>query len=69
MGCGGSKADTASEPNNQETAATHGNEANASPTLDARLPFSNYREFFTLKNYFKSIRRAEADCAKNMLAE
>jgi len=35
--------------------------------LDARLPFANYREFFTLKNYWKAAGRREKECAKGLL--
>ncbi|VDK41887.1 unnamed protein product [Gongylonema pulchrum] len=36
--------------------------------VDARLPYANFRELFTLKNYWKTVRRNERDCAKTMLA-
>lgn len=64
MGCGGSKTDTVSEPKNENNAAGD----NAVPNLDARLPYSNYREFYTFKNYWKTIKRNDAECGKNMFA-
>jgi hypothetical protein len=64
MGCGGSKPEAAAAP----TEVKAQNEAaEAIPKLDPQIPFT-YREFFTLKNYWKSIRRNEADCGKAMLA-
>jgi hypothetical protein len=70
MGCGGSKAaDSVAEPKNQPNGtAAAANEAGNAPTLDSRLPFANYREAFTFKNYWKTIRRNEAECGKNLLA-
>lgn len=35
-------------------------------TVDNRLPFSQFRELYTLKNYFKTVRRNEKQCAKFM---
>ncbi|VDM80294.1 unnamed protein product [Strongylus vulgaris] len=39
------------------------------PTVDSRLPYPNFRELFTLKNYWKTIRRNDKDCGKMMLAK
>ncbi|VDL70556.1 unnamed protein product [Nippostrongylus brasiliensis] len=39
------------------------------PTVDSRLPYPNFRELFTLKNYWKTIRRNEKDCGKMLLAK
>lgn len=36
---------------------------------DPRLPYANFRELFTLKNYWKTIRRNDKDCAKTMFAQ
>ncbi|VDM38824.1 unnamed protein product [Toxocara canis] len=36
---------------------------------DPRLPYPNFRELFTLKNYWKTVRRNEKDCGKTMLAK
>lgn len=70
MGCGGSKAaESVVEPKNQSNgAAGAGAETGNAPKLDSRLPFSNYREAFTFKNYWKTIRRNEADCGKSLFA-
>ncbi|EYC26969.1 hypothetical protein Y032_0009g453 [Ancylostoma ceylanicum] len=38
------------------------------PTVDSRLPYPNFRELFTLKNYWKTIRRNDKDCGKMLLA-
>ncbi|CAJ0960868.1 unnamed protein product, partial [Mesorhabditis belari] len=38
------------------------------PQTDPRLPYSNFREVFTLKNFWKTIRRNEKDCGKAMFA-
>ena len=37
--------------------------------LDARLPYSGFRDFFTLKNYWKTVRRNEKGCAMRLLYE
>ncbi|VDO93679.1 unnamed protein product [Heligmosomoides polygyrus] len=39
------------------------------PTVDSRLPYPNFRELFTLKNYWKTIRRTDKECGKTMLAK
>ncbi|CAD6186702.1 unnamed protein product [Caenorhabditis auriculariae] len=44
-------------------------EEEAPPQLDARLPYPNFRELFTLKNYWKTVRRNDKDCGKFMLAK
>ncbi|CAD5223903.1 unnamed protein product [Bursaphelenchus okinawaensis] len=41
---------------------------NAPPSLDTRIGFASFRDFFTLKNYWKTVRRGEAECGKNLLA-
>jgi hypothetical protein len=64
MGCGGSKTETAPEPKNENNAA----ETNAVPKLDSRLPFTNYRDFYSFKNYWKTIKRNDVECGKNMFA-
>jgi hypothetical protein len=35
--------------------------------VDSRLPFSNFKELFTLKNYWKTVRRNDAMCSKTMM--
>ncbi|KAL3984596.1 Globin family protein [Acanthocheilonema viteae] len=37
--------------------------------VDPRLPYPNFRELFTLKNYWKTVRRNERDCAKMIFAK
>ncbi|KAI6199902.1 Globin [Aphelenchoides besseyi] len=49
--------------NGKETADNSG-----VPKLDARLEFDSYRSFFTLKNFYKTIRRQEVESGKNMFA-
>ncbi|KAF8381935.1 glb-25, partial [Pristionchus pacificus] len=41
----------------------------AAPECDSRLPFSNFRELFTLKNYWKTVKRNDVQCGKTMLAK
>ncbi|MFH4974343.1 hypothetical protein AB6A40_001052 [Gnathostoma spinigerum] len=36
---------------------------------DPRLPFPNFRELFTLKNYWKTVRRNDKECGKVMMAK
>ncbi|VDM96327.1 unnamed protein product [Thelazia callipaeda] len=45
------------------------NENDAQQKMDLRLPYQQFREIFTLKNYWKTIRRNERDCAKTMFAK
>lgn len=37
------------------------------PTTDNRLPFGQYRELFTLRNYWKTVQRNKDTCGKQML--
>lgn len=46
-----------------------GVENDEQPKVDPRLPYPNFRELFTLKNYWKTVRRNEHDCAKMMFAK
>lgn len=57
MGSGISKNDKVLQQN-QET--------NNNIVIDNRLPFLQFRELYTLKNYFKTVRRYEDTCAKQM---
>lgn len=41
--------------------------ADAPPPVDKRLPFENYRQIFTLKNYWKSISRSAEKSSKLLL--
>ncbi|GMR34689.1 hypothetical protein PMAYCL1PPCAC_04884, partial [Pristionchus mayeri] len=43
--------------------------ADAPPETDPRLPFANFRELFTLKNFWKTIKRNDVACGKTMLAK
>ncbi len=36
-------------------------------SLDSRIPFESYRDFFTLKNYWKSVDRKRADAGNCLL--
>uniref|UniRef100_A0A914HD98 Globin family profile domain-containing protein n=1 Tax=Globodera rostochiensis TaxID=31243 RepID=A0A914HD98_GLORO len=35
--------------------------------MDSRLPYTDFRELFTLKNYWKTVRRNDVACGKTML--
>ncbi|KAL1236911.1 Neuroglobin [Trichinella spiralis] len=50
--------------NNQPSTA---NTQQAIPQLDKRLPFANYREWYSLKNFWKTIQRNKDQCAKILL--
>ncbi|KJH43422.1 globin [Dictyocaulus viviparus] len=39
------------------------------PSVDSRLPYPNFRELFTLKNYWKSVRRNDKECGKLLLSK
>lgn len=45
-----------------------GAESDEQQRVDPLLPYPNFRELFTLKNYWKTIRRNERDCAKIIFA-
>ncbi|CAB3398910.1 unnamed protein product [Caenorhabditis bovis] len=63
MGSGASKASKAAVVVEPEQPAAE------APQLDARLPYPNFRELFTLKNYWKTVRRNEKECGKTMFAK
>ncbi|VDP07371.1 unnamed protein product [Soboliphyme baturini] len=42
-------------------------EFSALPAIDKRLPFTNYREWYSLKNYWKTVQRNKEKCAKLLL--
>ncbi|KAI1722816.1 globin domain-containing protein [Ditylenchus destructor] len=76
MGSGASKsggAVTARRPTlNNGISKNHTNgdangttESNA-VVVDRRLPYANFRELFNTKNYWKTVKRNEAQCAKMM---
>uniref|UniRef100_A0A1I8B2H1 GLOBIN domain-containing protein n=1 Tax=Meloidogyne hapla TaxID=6305 RepID=A0A1I8B2H1_MELHA len=71
MGSGASKNTTISTTianNHQANGTTSSGENNKeSVKVDSRLPFNEFRELFTLKNYWKTVRRNDSQCAKNML--
>ncbi|KRY99702.1 hypothetical protein T11_15963 [Trichinella zimbabwensis] len=50
--------------NNQPSTA---NTQQAIPQLDKQLPFANYREWYSLKNFWKTIQRNKDQCAKILL--
>ncbi|CAL2044300.1 unnamed protein product [Caenorhabditis brenneri] len=64
MGSGASKApaEKAKPPEPPQPAAE-------TPQLDIRLPYPNFRELFTMKNYWKTVRRNEKECGKFMFAK
>ncbi len=39
------------------------NEVMSPINTDSRLPYPNFRDLFTLKNYWKTIRRNDKQCA------
>lgn len=41
----------------------------APPKVDTRLPFPQFRELFTLKNYWKTVRRNDKECGNAMFAK
>uniref|UniRef100_A0A915DZB6 Globin family profile domain-containing protein n=1 Tax=Ditylenchus dipsaci TaxID=166011 RepID=A0A915DZB6_9BILA len=47
-------------------AAPNGADAEANVVVDKRLPFSQFRELFTMKNYWKTVRRNDKQCSKTM---
>lgn len=53
---------------NGHAADENGAENGGVPQVDSRLPY-NFRDLYTLKNYWKTIRRNEKDCAKVILAK
>lgn len=65
MGCISSKRDNDTA---QSTTANTGSQQKAQDDaggggniqVDNRLPFTNYRDVFSLKNYWKSVRRKES---------
>ena len=67
MGSGASKAPV-EKPKPPEP-ADQAQPAAEAPTLDSRLPYPNFRELFTMKNYFKTVRRNEKECSKFMFAK
>lgn len=70
MGSGASKNNTSTtvaNNNNQQLNNGTTSSEKESVKVDSRLPFNEFRELFTLKNYWKTIRRNDSLCAKNML--
>jgi len=68
MGCVSSKSDEGAGAGAGETVPLDPSaKDDTQKQLDARLPFANYREFFTLKNYWKAVGRREKECAKALL--
>lgn len=69
MGAGSSspkpRVDTVPDTKKANAAAE---ENDSPPQVDTRLPY-NFRDLYTLKNYWKTVRRNEKDCAKVMLAK
>lgn len=39
------------------------------PEVDKRLPFQDFRDLFTLKNYWKTVQRNEKICKKTIFAK
>ncbi|CAI2355235.1 unnamed protein product [Caenorhabditis sp. 36 PRJEB53466] len=72
MGSGASKSTASAEKAKPPEPAGGGGgqqPAAETPTLDTRLPYPNFRELFTMKNYWKTVRRNEKDCGKFMFAK
>jgi len=67
MGCVSSKAEGDAPAAAGAQQANNTANEDAPKQLDSKLPFANYREFYTLKNYWKAVGRKEKDCAKSML--
>ncbi|GMS80103.1 hypothetical protein PENTCL1PPCAC_2278, partial [Pristionchus entomophagus] len=69
MGSGSSSSGRPS-PSPAATAAKGGDQPEAAaPECDSRLPFSNFRELFTLKNYWKTVKRNDQQCGKTMMSK
>lgn len=66
MGCISSKSGndtpntTATTAKAQDDAGGGGGGGGGNIQVDNRLPFGNYRDVFSLKNYWKSVRRKES---------
>ncbi|GMT11015.1 hypothetical protein PFISCL1PPCAC_28747, partial [Pristionchus fissidentatus] len=70
MGSGSSSSGRPSPAPAAAAAAKGGDQPEAAaPECDSRLPFSNFRELFTLKNYWKTVKRNDTQCGKTMLAK
>jgi hypothetical protein len=69
MGSGASKSGSAvTAVHTPAAAAAAAEEAGKEPVkVDSRLPFNEFRELFTLKNYWKTVRRNDSICAKAMM--
>ena len=68
MGSGASKSGSAVTAVHTPAAAAAAEEAGKEPVkVDSRLPFNEFRELFTLKNYWKTVRRNDSICAKAMM--
>uniref|UniRef100_A0AC35UGX5 GLOBIN domain-containing protein n=1 Tax=Rhabditophanes sp. KR3021 TaxID=114890 RepID=A0AC35UGX5_9BILA len=62
----GASSGSSSPNNNNGPDKSNANDAGAPQTVDSRLPFS-FRELYTLKNYYKAVRRTDKECGKAML--
>ena len=63
----GAGASNEGRPNTAGGAGAAGAEdPSAPPTPDSRLPFANYRELYTMKNFWKAVKRKEGPCSKQM---
>lgn len=62
MGSGASSAKAPKAPAGNEPPVAE------TPTVDSRLPYPNFRELYTLKNYWKTVKRNDSECAKQMVA-
>jgi hypothetical protein len=65
MGSGASKNGSPSVAIVPQSAAA--DEGALAQKVDNRLPFTNFKELFTLKNYWKTVRRNDTNCSKTML--
>lgn len=68
MGSGQSNGSRAQIENVPPLPAKNIEQENAVPEVDSRLPY-NFRDLYTLKNYWKTVRRNEKDCAKSIFAK
>lgn len=68
MGSGSSVATTAKEAPSVSRSKV-AEEPKSTHEFDSRLPYSNFRDLFTLKNYWKVVRRSERESGKALVAK
>uniref|UniRef100_A0A7E4W3H9 GLOBIN domain-containing protein n=1 Tax=Panagrellus redivivus TaxID=6233 RepID=A0A7E4W3H9_PANRE len=73
MGAGASKNSAKGDSSKGKASNNNNNgdvaEGSGPPPMDSRLPYSAFRDFYTLKNFWKTVQRAEKDARKNMFSK